>query len=102
MANTTIAVSTSLDVIEKYRELVEASLDGDSIYIRAKETVERLYDGSDMTDNKKAEVIATTIVSMATSISATSMQDDITIINWKVKDNSTQVLTRPELKEIFF
>jgi len=74
MANTTIAVSTSLDVIEKYRELVEASLDGDSIYIRAKETVERLYDGSDMTDNKKAEVIATTIVSMATSISATSMQ----------------------------
>lgn len=39
MANTIIAVSTSLDVIDRYRELVEASLDGDSIYIRAKETV---------------------------------------------------------------
>ena len=39
MASTTIAVRTSLDVIDRYRELVEASLDGDSIYIRAKETV---------------------------------------------------------------
>lgn len=31
MENTTIAVNTSLDVIDRYRELVEASLDGDSI-----------------------------------------------------------------------
>lgn len=74
MANTTIAVSTSLDVIDRYRELVEASLDGDSIYIRAKETVERLYENSDITDTKKAEVIANTIASMANSISASSMQ----------------------------
>lgn len=74
MANTIIAVSTSLGVIDRYRELVEASLDGDSIYIRAKETVERLYENSDMTDAKKAEVIANTIASMANSISASSMQ----------------------------
>lgn len=74
MANTIISVSTSLDVIDRYRELVEASLDGDSIYIRAKETVERLYENSDMTDAKKAEVIANTIASMANSISASSMQ----------------------------
>ena len=33
MANTTISVTTSLDVIDRYRELVEASLDSDSIYI---------------------------------------------------------------------
>ena len=39
MANTVISIDTSLDVIDKYRELVEASLDGDSIYTRAKETV---------------------------------------------------------------
>ena len=39
MANTIITVSTSLDVIDRYRELVEASLDCDSIYIRAKETL---------------------------------------------------------------
>lgn len=30
MANTTISVSTSLDVIDRYIELVEASLDEDS------------------------------------------------------------------------
>ncbi len=35
MANTTIAASTSLGAIDRYREIVEASLDGDSIYIRA-------------------------------------------------------------------
>ena len=74
MANTIISVSTSLDVIDRYRELVEASLDGDSIYIRAKETVERLYENSDMTDAKKDEVIANTIASMANSISASRMQ----------------------------
>ena len=74
MASTIITVSTSLDVIDRYRELVEASLDGDSIYIRAKETVERLYENSDLTDAKKAEVIANTIASMANSISASSMQ----------------------------
>ena len=39
MANTIISVSTSLDVIDSYREVVEASLDRDSIYVRAKETV---------------------------------------------------------------
>ena len=39
MASTIISVNTSLDVIDRYRELVEASLDGDSIYIRAKETL---------------------------------------------------------------
>ena len=74
MADTRILISTSLDVIDRYRELVEASLDGDSIYIRAKETVERLYENSDMTDAKKAEVIANTIASMANSISSSSMQ----------------------------
>jgi len=30
------------------------------------------------------------------------LPDDTTIINWKAKDNSTQALTRPELKEILF
>ena len=39
MADTRILISTSLDVIDRYRELVEASLDGDSIYTRAKETL---------------------------------------------------------------
>jgi len=83
MTHTVISVSTSLDVIEKYRELVQASLDGDSIYIRAKETVERLYDNSDMPENKKAEIIANTITSMATNISASSMQF---ALQWKSQE----------------
>lgn len=49
MASTVISVSTSLYVIDRYRELVEALLDGDSIYIRAKETLEEMYKGTDVT-----------------------------------------------------
>jgi len=74
MADTTISVSTSLDVVDRYRELTAAALDGDSIYIRAKETATKLYDDSEMTDKEKAELIGTTIASMATSMSASSMQ----------------------------
>ena len=39
MANTVISLDTNLDLIEKYKSLIEASSDGDSIYIRAKETL---------------------------------------------------------------
>jgi len=74
MADTIISVSTSLDVVDRYRELTAAALDGDSIYIRAKETATKLYDDSEMTDKEKAELIGTTIASMATSMSASSMQ----------------------------
>ena len=80
MANTTIAISTSLGATDRYREIVEASLDGDSICIRAKETVERLYENSDMTDAKKAEVIANTI------------DNNLTIIDgWKIVTNEVFV-----------
>ena len=94
MANTTIALSTSLDVIDKYKELVEASLDGDSIYIRAKETIVDVYDDSSMTDKQKAELVSTTIASMASSITASSMQ---LALQWETQEKEL-TLKKEELE----
>ena len=39
MANTVIAMETNIDLITKYKSLMEASADKDSLYIRAREVV---------------------------------------------------------------
>lgn len=38
----TITESNELDVITKYKELVKVSTDADSLYIKAKETLEKV------------------------------------------------------------
>lgn len=73
MATTVISLETSIDIVSRYKKLVEASMDGDSIYIRAKETVEALYEDSEMKDTDKAVAIATAISGMANSLAASCM-----------------------------
>ena len=34
--HTDISLETSIDVVSKYKELIEVSADGDSLYIRAR------------------------------------------------------------------
>ena len=94
MANTVISLETSLDVVDKYKELIKASTDGDSLYIKAKETATKLYDDSEMTDEKKAELIGTTIANMATSLASSSMS---TALNWSIKEKEL-VLQKEELE----
>lgn len=38
-----ILVSSDLEVVAKYKELVASSLDGDSVYMRTKETLQDLF-----------------------------------------------------------
>lgn len=45
----TITVQTELDVLSKYTELISEAMSGDSSYIRAKETLEEMYKGTDVT-----------------------------------------------------
>ena len=40
--------STPLDVLSKYTELINEAMSGDSPYIRAKETLEEMYKGTDV------------------------------------------------------
>ncbi len=37
--HTNISLETTLDVVSKYKELIEVSADGNSLYIRAREVV---------------------------------------------------------------
>lgn len=69
----TIVTSTELNVVDKYRELISASLDGSSTYIRTKETVQSLVDDGLLKDVDKASVIAKTIADMNSSVVSSSM-----------------------------
>jgi len=79
----TITTSTELDVIGKYRELVKVSMEGDSSYIRAKETLEEMYDDNDVPQEGKGEVLAGLISSLHTSVMTTSMN---TALAWSAKE----------------
>lgn len=70
---TTITVSNTLDVVSKYDTLVQQSLGGNSVYIRAKETVEELVANGVLTGAQKAEVLSSILSSMVTSITSASM-----------------------------
>ena len=71
---TTIVLDTSLDVVNKYRELVEEITTEGSLYIKMKETLLDLLDSGDIKGPDKAKVIAETIAQMSASLSGQAMQ----------------------------
>ena len=68
-----------LDVLDTYKELMEASVGDGSVYLRAKETLVSVYAESSMTDQMKASIIAQTISTIATQMTAQAMQGAIQI-----------------------
>ncbi len=69
-----------LNVIETYKKLMEASTGDQSAYLRAKETVTELVNtDSTLTGRERADIIASTISSIATSITTQAMSAAITI-----------------------
>ena len=69
----TSQVPSTIDVISKYNALVTASLSGDSIYIRAKETIQELVSDGDLDETQKAAVITSLLGNAVTSITNASM-----------------------------
>lgn len=94
MATTIIQLETSMDVIEKQRELVEEALGADSVYIRMKETLESLLDGGEIKGPDRAKVVGETIASMTASITANSMS---TALQWSAQEKDL-VLKKEELE----
>lgn len=84
----TIAVKTELDVLSKYTELISKAMSGDSPYIRAKETLEEMYNDNDVPQDSKGEVLAGLISSMSTSIMTTSMN---TALAWASKEKDLEL-----------
>lgn len=73
----TISVSTEFDVLDKYQELVQQSLSGSSVYIRAKETLQDLFEQNSISESQKAEVISSVIGSAVNSITTAAMNGAI-------------------------
>ena len=69
----TITVTNDLDVAEKYETLVKQSLDGNSAYIRAKETIQDLVDSGSIDEAQKAEVISSIVGGIINNITSSSM-----------------------------
>jgi hypothetical protein len=75
----TITITDELDVAAKYNTLVRQSLDGDSAYIRAKETIADLVSDGAIADSQKAEIISNIIGSISSTITTASMS---TAMQW--------------------
>lgn len=73
----TVTVKTKLDVIPKFTELMETSLNADSIYARNKETLEVLFQDSALKSNEKAEIISQILGAMAGSITSAAMTNAV-------------------------
>lgn len=63
-----------LDVVTKFNELMKASVDKDSIYIKMKETLDAMFQGGTLTEREKTEAIAQTLGSFTTSVTNSAMQ----------------------------
>ena len=71
------AVDAELDVIDKYKELMVATLSDESIYIRAKETIYSVFDELGVNNTDRASIVVGHIDKMTTELSATAMQSAI-------------------------
>ena len=75
----TSSVTLTLDVLSKYESLVKESLDGDSVYIRAKETMNQLFEDGDIDSSDKANAVSSFIGGMISGITSSSMA---TALDW--------------------
>lgn len=81
-------MTTDMDVLKKYDELVTQSLAGDSAYIRSKETMQELFDDGTMTGPDKAAVISQVLSSLNASVMSTSTQ---TALQWTEAEKSLEL-----------
>lgn len=88
MANTiTISSLTNefveMDLVTKYKSLVDTALDSEGIYIRTKETLEELFDNKNLTAKEKADIIGTVLGNLNNSVVSGAMQ---TALAWEAKE----------------
>lgn len=75
----TISITSDLDVADKYETLVKQSLSVNSVYIRAKETIQDLVDSGAIDEAQKAEVISNIVGGIINNITSSSMS---TAMSW--------------------
>ena len=85
---TTITLKSDLDVISRYEALVSASLGGESVYARLKDTVDRLVKDGDLSDTEKGKIIAEVLGGLSNSISNSCMQ---TALQWASNEKDIEL-----------
>lgn len=81
-----------LDVAKYYSDLMNISMDKDSIYIHAKETMQAFFENSNMTDPDKANILSGMLTQMVGSITANSMSTALSVA--KEERDGTYQLTK--------
>jgi len=82
------SINTDLDVSSKYKELVEMATDGDSIYIRAKETLEKLWESGDIDAGSKAEVTVQIFSALNNAVVTNAMS---TALQWEAQEKQLEI-----------
>lgn len=92
--HTNISLETTLDVVSKYKELIEVSADGNSLYIRAREVVEQLKQDNLITSADEGTTVANMVAQLSGSANAAAMS---TALQWAAKEKDL-VFTKEELE----
>ena len=89
-----ILIDTTLDVVEKQKELAAALTDEDSIYIRMKETLVDLLDKGEIKGTDRARVVSETIAQMAVNLTNATLS---TALAWQAQEKEL-ALKKEELE----
>lgn len=88
MANTVNLISNDIDVVNKFNTLLEVSLGENSVYIRAKDSLKQLVADGDISEAKKAEMLANVLGNVTGSITAACMQG---AISWAKEEKDIEL-----------
>lgn len=86
----TITLDTDMDVITRYKSLIAASLDGDSFYIRVKETLENMVADNVIKKDESAGILTTIMGQLGTSLTNSAMAN---ALEWE-KTSKTMYLAK--------
>ena len=95
MTTTVISLNTSMDVISKYKQLVEASANGESLYVRAREVIKALKEDNLITNGDEGAAIAQVVAQLSGSASSQAMS---TALAWESAEKEL-VLKKEELEK---
>lgn len=95
MTTTVISLDTSMDVISKYKLLIEASANGESLYVRAREVIKALKEDNLITNGDEGAAIAQVVAQLSGSASGQAMS---TALAWEGAEKDL-VLKKEELEK---
>ncbi len=90
-----LEVVGNLEVVDKYKEIMKASTDSGSIYLKAKETIEAYAERANLTNREKADAMVNTVSTIATAMASKALDAAIKI---SIEDRDA-VLNHTKLRE---